>query len=349
MKKKSFGNEPIPFKRLKDFTKKYPRVWDYCDAFQDGRDVLPQWNDLCQIPIAATLSVMSMYPKDTVDSGIFPAECAALYSWRKFKEIYSFDEDLSNMLMAQAEDIEIPVDVLYSLPYPCIWIQANRNTGFFAWFEDDVNTHIMELRMLVISDDGITANLMLHLKQGWTISDGVKDAVELIKKSLKDPELQAQSAEYGIDMSPKQYREEFNFYFYTEQCRMISQYIQLVLYICAENKDMQENKEQKSITSRSSSGTKPKDVYREIRKWDVGYRVGNAIRKYAVEKQKRDTAYESTGDSNRKRPHTRRGHYHHYWIGSDKNNNRRIILKWVAPMFINGDEEDIIPTQHNVK
>ena len=33
----------------------------------------------------------------------------------------------------------------------------------------------------------------------------------------------------------------------------------------------------------------------------------------------------------------------------EKDGSGRIILKWIAPMFINGGDDDIIPTQHNVK
>ena len=55
------------------------------------------------------------------------------------------------------------------------------------------------------------------------------------------------------------------------------------------------------------------------------------------------------GSSVGKRPHSRRGHYHHYWVGSKKDGTRRIILKWVAPMFINGDIDDIIPTTYELK
>lgn len=337
-KKKNYNNEPLPFKLLKNFAKTYPRVWEYCDAFQNGKNGLRRWNELCQIPIAATLEVKQLYPENTV-SGIFPAECAALYSWRKYKEIYTFDEDLSNMLIAQADDIEIPLDVLFSLPYPCIWIQATSNIGFFVWFEDDVNTHIMELRIFIVSEnDGIIGNYMLHLKQGWTISDGVKDAVLQSEKFLNE----------NTEINRKN-KEKFKEGMFTENYDMISHFIQLILYICAENKDVQENEEQKAITSRPANGSQPKDVYREIRKWDVGYRIGNAIRKYDAEKQRQGISHEGTGKGTTKRPHTRRGHYHHYWIGSNKDNSRRIILKWVAPMFINGDEDDIIPTQHNVK
>ena len=34
-KKKNNTNEPLPFKELKEFTKRYPSVWNYCD------DIIP--------------------------------------------------------------------------------------------------------------------------------------------------------------------------------------------------------------------------------------------------------------------------------------------------------------------
>ena len=132
---------------------------------------------------------------------------------------------------------------------------------------------------------------------------------------------------------------------------MASSLIQLVLYICAENKDVQENEEQKSI-SKPFNKEKPKDVFREIRKWDVGYRVGNVIRKANKTSESSSASEHSNvghGSSIGKRPHSRRGHYHHYWVGSKKDGTRRIILKWVAPMFINGDIDDIIPTTYELK
>lgn len=130
----------------------------------------------------------------------------------------------------------------------------------------------------------------------------------------------------------------------------MSRLLQLILYICAENKDMQENEQQKTITRKPSNKDKPKDAFREIRKWDVGYRIGNVIRKHDnAERSNNSNETTSTSAGTSKRPHSRRGHYHHYWIGSEKDGSRRIILKWIAPMFINGGDDDIIPTLHNVK
>lgn len=348
-RKKNNYDEPKPFSILKEFAKKYPKVWDICDDIHDhnGRKGLPSWNTLCEIPIGATLAVMQEYPKDTDRTYMIPAECAALYAWRKHKEIYSFDEDLSKLLMSQASDVEIPLDVLYTLPYPCVWIQAAKRTGFFVWFEDDVHTHMMELRLLVFTDDEDPENLMLHLKPGWTISDGINDTIATIKAAKLDPELLRQGKEAGETLGDYDYDRLYEY-----QYSKISQLIQLVLYICADNMEAQENEQHKAVMRRTPSGQKPKDTFREIQKWDVGYRIGNTIRKYNSQQQvsvNANGADNPSGTGSPKRPHSRRGHYHHYWVGSEKDGTRRIILKWVAPMFINGDEDNVIPTQHKVK
>lgn len=203
-RKKSIENEPLPFTELKRFTKTYPNVWSACDMFHNnnGKNGLPPWNKLCEVQISATLSIMTKYPRTTIDK-MFPAECAALYAWRKHKIIYKFDKDLAKMLMEQAEDLEVPLDVLYSLPYPCIYIELNENVGFLVWFEDDYYTHVMELRMLILrrNADGTVShyeNIILHLKEGWSISDGVRDTVKTIQHNLNDKEIQKQVKEFGF-------------------------------------------------------------------------------------------------------------------------------------------------------
>ena len=84
-----------------------------------------------------------------------------------------------------------------------------------------------------------------------------------------------------------------------------------------------------------------KDKYSEIRKWNVGFRTGKAIRQY---KEKLNTITEESSDSTHAspRPHMRRGHWHHFWTGSKSDEtNRKLILKWLTPMMISVDTEDI--------
>lgn len=37
-----------------------------------------------------------------------------------------------------------------------------------------------------------------------------------------------------------------------------------------------------------------------------------------------------------KRPHSRKGHWHHFWTGSKNSDNRKLELRWLSPTFING-------------
>ena len=50
-KKNNNTNEPLPFKELKEFTKRYPSVWNYCDDMHEhnGKEGLPAWNEICQL------------------------------------------------------------------------------------------------------------------------------------------------------------------------------------------------------------------------------------------------------------------------------------------------------------
>ena len=53
-----------------------------------------------------------------------------------------------------------------------------------------------------------------------------------------------------------------------------------------------------------------------------------------------------SGCSVRLKTLSRRGHWHHYWVGP-RDGDRELILKWVAPMFINSG--DNIVTIYPVK
>ena len=59
------------------------------------------------IAIAATVSIMTVYGCKGEEASTFPAECAALYSWRKYNEIYNFDRELATLLtLSQVDDFE---------------------------------------------------------------------------------------------------------------------------------------------------------------------------------------------------------------------------------------------------
>ena len=110
--------------------------------------------------------------------------------------------------------------------------------------------------------------------------------------------------------------------------------MQVVLYILAQNAEIAPDEEQVTVTKR---GKTIKDKYSEIRKWDVGERIGAAIRQQKM-KVSEDDSENTTHNS--PRPHMRRGHWHHFWTGpKNEPENRLLVLRWLSPMVIAADLE----------
>ncbi len=362
MKHKNNSDLPTPFKILQFFTKSFSGVWDLCDDIHNhnGKDGLPKWNTICDLPISASLSIMTHYREQGISASIelFPELCSCLYSWRRYKEIYSFDKDLAELLMNQVsedDDLLIPMDVLMAMPYPCIYITINDFEdfeGFWVWFESDVNNGELELRFLFVKNNGKFGKGILHLKQGYTISDAIERSIEISIENLNNKELKQHYKEMGVSLADdlefekltKSELDEFK----EEMKNELQSILQLVLYVCADNKEVESSKTIKRRENIKPTD-KPKDVFREIQEWEVGYRIGNTIRKYNSEHHSENSTTYTLGTGSKKRPHSRRGHWHHYWCGSDKDGTRKLLLKWTAPMFINGDSGDDIPTVHKVK
>ena len=78
---------------------------------------------------------------------------------------------------------------------------------------------------------------------------------------------------------------------------------------------------------------------------EVGYRLGSAIRNYKYIYKKGESLSNPSDKPRRKvRPHTRCGHYQHYWVGKGRTD---LIVKYIEPTFVLGGNK--IATLHKVK
>lgn len=334
---------PLPLELVKDFEKTHPGCWEWIDYVREGKGKdLPDWNNLCFCPLGGTQGIMIEKYHDTDLNNA--ALLAALASWRQYKEIYSFSEELKETLYAQSDDIVMPIDILYQIPFPCVYISTGNDEGFFTFFEHDMNTFHMELRFCIIKKtiDGIIKilNTWAHLKDGYTILDGINDGLDLAIKNAEKYGDKITEVFSAMDLDL--FSEDIAKWFFEQ----IARRFQLVLYICAENAEIEENTQQKKIT-RKPSDNKPKDVYREIRSWDVGVKYAHNVQKAQTEAANNDRI-RTHGSHSSPRPHTRRGHWHHYWIGSQSDSSRKLVLKWTAPIFVGGSSDDAITTIHKI-
>ena len=240
------------------------------------------------------------------------------------KAIYDFDKTLFETLSDQT-DLSVASDTLKRLPFKCAYIcmpvkltgpQDTPMDGFFTLKKEDV------IKCLFVSTDTMAfGQLDIHLS-----AQTFEESEEL---SVKETQ------RYGAEFvrSPN-----------NNTTRASKLVVQLLLYLCAANADMQERRPS-TTTSKKTSKTTDK---RLVRHWDVGVRVGATIkrnRSYAAQTQHADHKQHA-----RPRPHLRRGHWSHFWTGKRGSKDRERILKWIEPVYINANTPDDLPTTiHKVK
>lgn len=335
---KKNNETPMPLCLVKWFDEKFPGAYEWVEKMRAEPELKSEWDrDKCYIPISATMAIMDNIKKSPKDMNMGPTELAAYAAWRQYKEIYRFDYELAQELYLQAEKMDVIPAEAIALPFPCVYIELDCDEdfqGFFVFWERDfeegdnyTDWSLYELRFLTIGNKGDLGIYHLHIWGDSTLEDCAVQTTRRLTRGFAHG-----NSDVNLD-DIKAYSEW--------QTQVAARLLQLVLYICAENADIAENPEQKKITRKPSAGMPPKDVYREIRKWDVGIKIGKMIRQ-----QKYYGSGASGHIGTTKRPHVRRGHYHHFWVGSEKDGTRRLILRWVAPTFVNGSTDDVIVTRN---
>lgn len=333
-----------PLALLKQIAAAYPKAWAQMEMFHNekGKQGLPSWPDWCYAPMSAALAVTMGSVPDTFDNRIVSVHDAqivmAIAPWRLSKEVFVMDTEMQELLFEQADDLKLNPELLLHLPYACFYIQFASGTifhdiayhGVFVHLEYDSDREERELRLLYLTESGETIGVPIHI-DAKTIEDSIQMVGEEAYRNLPEDKYEFRKALLEETESRQQ-----TAYFY-------KQTLQLVLYLCAQNADITPSSEQTFYTRRSSI---LKDRYAEIRKWNVGVRIGSAVRAHrsiANSQKKSGTTHASP------RPHIRRGHWHHFWTGSKTDQGaRKLVLKWVAPTFVSVSVEEAPVTLHPV-
>lgn len=345
-----------PMKLLKDITHKYQGIWELFELYIDGnkRRDYQLWDKDIYIPRESVEFILEQHRSNSnlhrYDLVYEATKVMAIANWRQYKYVYKFDEELMNLLFLQAEDFNeldrIPSSVLDTLPYPCIFIECalqytpeKTTHGFFLYKSrrlDEKGINRLALMISFLFDDGKVAENYVFLDK----DESVKECINVVEMELEEyyeelKEIYKFSKEEAKELikQTKPYRK-FS----------ILKAIQLILYICAQNAEVTENPEQARIYKPKEQGKK--DKFTDIKKWDVGVRIGQEIRMLGKIGEVEKELIEETGSliesrRNPMRPHTRRGHWHHFWTGSRSNpEERKLILKWIAPTMINVRDAD---------
>lgn len=322
-----------PLKLVRLWPKLLPGCYEQLDHLAGAKtDGEIWWPDYCALPISAAFTLLrGQEGMDDQMSARSAAELTACWTWRQNKIVYSFDPDLASALAAQVEDLTdtdvLPVDLLLHLPYRIIYVKApglmEHSDGFFTWIEWDVNRKAPELRVQLVLDDMChSIPMVLHLIPGGTIQDCVDDTIRTTQEVNPHP----------MPVAPAK-----------ETASFILTAVQLILYLVSVNADVEDEPlPVKSVRTGPKTVNLIRDKAGEVSAKQVGIRVGSALRRATSHSRHEGNA--STVAGSHKRPHTRRGHWHHYWTGP-RDGNRELVLKWTAPTFIHpedGQEDTVV-------
>jgi len=259
------------------------------------------------------------------------ARLAALGAWRVTQSVYRFDPDLYRALTKTPISGVIP-NVIYYLPEWSVYIETpgfqftgHDLAGFFAHLEWDVNTTRHELRLLLDLDMPKGPMLMpvpIHL--GGDLQDGLIRAeciarTEAVRQGMPAPARDLETLE--PELAPL---------------------ISLLLYLCSERPDVDGDwppSRPKMKKTKQGWRTFPAE---KPRRWEMGVRIGAALR--SANSESRTESEKIDKPRQRPRPHIRRAHWHTYWTGSEKESNRRAVLKWVPPVPVAINDDDLPAT-----
>ncbi len=330
--------QPRPVTILNEVSRQYPNAWKQVDLFVDAKTKGEiSWENWCFMPIAGAYAIVSGGGDNTVSpmQSKDVAAVGALAAWRLSQGIYRFDPDLFASLWETPLNHQLPIDLFYRLPEWCLYVETPGQIvfqkdlhGFFVHIEHDQNDGHVELRLLLDYDDGILP-FPVHLVQ-----EGILQSVERMMKYTKK---QTDKIGLNIELTEDLYKEG------TEE---ITPLISLVLYICSTNSELinkdGRTRPNKPQAKKIKKGRKyfPAD---KPEQWDVGLRIGAALKKATVE-------YESSEQYDERRtsprPHPRKAHWQTYWTGKGR---ERAEVRWKNMILVNIEDGSVVPTLHAVE
>lgn len=218
-----------PKQILKDISHRWPYVWQQVKQFRAGKGKdLPDWPDWCYLPIHAGVAIATQWLHDAKAYLRYsPAVITAAATWRVTQGVYRFDPDLYKSLTTQPMDDNLPCEALKRLPEWCVYVETIPSdadihsgkpyiVGFWAHLDYDESPR-EELRFVFFWNVGYLMPIIIHLGD-WTLEEGLQRFLEEEKKQAKKIGLELPDSVNDVsDVVP---------------------YVQLVLYLCADNADM---------------------------------------------------------------------------------------------------------------
>ncbi len=315
---------------------RYPTAWQQADDWR--RTDKAQWQTWCHMPMDRWYAIARQYwtgSRPTIENIADVSRLAALGAWRITQGIYRFDPDLYAALIDTPITGGLPDELLYRLPSggiyretPGLHFAGYPLLGVYAHLEQDARDGNSELRLLMDSDTELHFFPQpLRLGHGSLLA-AVQATMDVARQNAERhyPDKlaafkQAQPEQYTTDLAP---------------------ILSLLLYLCADEADYERPPGIKTARPRSLNKQRIMIIPEQARTWDVGTRIGAALRKarQADAEPVEEAETDWTVSGTRKRPHWRRAHWHTYWTGP-LDGERVPQVKWLPPIAVGINSQDM--------
>ena len=253
-------------------------------------------------------------------------------AWAKCKQVYRFNQELSDELYQQQLTGKLPIDVIKQIPYPIMFVEApvsistttgktRSAKGFFVYIE--TWRGVERLVFHFVHDDGHKNALAFTLENKESVEDIIVELETNLRLALVDNETEEVLEDSAFEVARTR----------------ISHILNLLIYINSENADAE------VVYKPSGLSRKPKISQATIT--SVGSKIGPALGAARTLYLSNEDGH--TGTGKKKAPHVRRGHWHAYWRGKkDGSEERRLVVKWQPPIEV-GFGDDAATTVHDVE
>lgn len=269
--------------------------------------------------------------------------------WRFAKAIYDFSPSFLSVL-EQTEDAPVYADILKQMPYRDFVMSlpaGMKYDGMFVHVEFDEkygknDTDTLFLLCLFKSasklDDILTKMEMQWCLSGKMFLKSFRDTAAAMKESReKGKGTAGDITVQGIpDFQDTVKERTHNDDDEVNRCLCIA--VSACYYLASKNaeiKEVQVSKAKRPIVK--SANGKPKRI--AIKAYQVGYVFGKSFN--AQMKARTITSDQITGSKGglTVRPHVRRAHWHHYWVGKGRTT---LEVRWIEPVLVlPGDKKEV--------
>lgn len=292
---------------------------------------------------------------DPEQAAVYAPSLNALAAWRPAQGVYHFHSSLERELRTSDVSGKVPVGVLNLLPEWCPFVVFREPIkaygidcrGFF--FRNSTAVYDAQRGQertleFVFWYGSFREHSSIPLRHA-TLEECVADWERDIRTTFEN---EPEYAEF-MESTNLQDRDFDINEMLTTQIRAVRQALPLVLYLCSANAEMRNDrtgKEWRGSFPKVARNKKGEPVFlqpAEPEQIQVGYRIGAKL-EAARERERKE--YAESG--RRVTPHLRRAHFHSYWTGP-RDGERKILIKWVAPILVGAAEDGVMPTFREVK